>query len=1059
MKNLLKSLQLSVLAVSVLAAGCGLRTENIAEMFSGQDIIGNRPSTPESTFMIVKLKLPALLDSVVQENGQLKVDADMRAAVVQEQEQAIVNMQAAVPELKVIYRYMMTMNGIAVVLPTKSVETLKKVSSLASSAPIQVLSAPKVLNEQPANAEKLNGPNPLQLIGADKAHQIKVKSKDGTEVNLEGQGIKVGIIDTGIDFTHFMMAGEGTKEAYKAIDPKKSASVGYPNKKVLGGIDLVGTEFDAGSVTESRRIPVPDDNPIDEQGHGTHVAGTVAGLGDDVYHYSGVAPQADLYAIKVFGAGGSTSDSVVIAGMEYAVDPNGDGDLSDRLDVLNLSLGSDFGSARGYYREVLTRVDKAGIAVLIASGNSGNFDYITGSPAVNDEALSVAASVDNSLVNVLFGAIAFDSKNLGHILTERVEGTVGKPISEVPGLKGKLVYIGLANEDLKPEQTEALRGNIALIDRGLVPFQEKVGRALIAGAVGVVVVNNQEGPPLAMGGDQNFPIPAVMIPMDLGGKIKAELQAGNEVTVDFTSTEKIERPEFVDTITSFSSKGPRGGDSILKPEISAPGQNILSAAMGQGGAAVRFSGTSMATPHMAGVLALMKQAYPTLSAAELKSIAMGRTVPLKEGISRQGAGRVQVDRAVTSPLVALPASYSLGRVQIEGRKTLARELAIKNLTSETLDLELSFLSHEGNLKLQDSGTVKIEANGITQLGLKFLVDARSMQTPVQEMSGWVLLKKGTEEVYRIPVLAVVRRVSNVTAESLVVSADSAVGAEGSLSVLTLKNNSASNKGEALLFNLLGTDERKSTADNDRKFCDLEAVGYKIITKYLNNQPKQVLQVVGKFYEPLTTFNYCELTVLIDGNGDGQPDQELAAINMDNVEGLSQGPGQNFGSVLFNFAKMREIRVNAEKSGKKSGEISYVPAVVAAIGLQPRNQSTVHVVEMLVESLAKTSTGELSVKVAALDAGGDDQDQADDYYKLNEKEWMPISVQPGSQSFQDLPDSVEVKAGETVSVQFNKGQGSQPLMLLLPDNATVTSDVLSDKQMILVTPDFKVPDTF
>lgn len=1054
MKNLLKSLQLSVVAISVLVVGCGVRTGTIAEMFSGQDIIGNRPSTPESTFMIVKLKLPALLDSAVQENGVLKVDQNLRAAVLQEQEQAIAKMQTVAPELKVLYRYSMTMNGLAVVLPTKNVDDLKKVSGLASSAPIQVLSAPKVLNEHPANAEKLSGPTPIQLIGADKAHQIKIKDKDGNEVSLEGQGIRVGIIDTGIDFTHFMMAGEGTQAAYKAVDPN-ALSVGYPNKKVLGGIDLVGTQYDAASTSEARRIPVPDDNPIDEQGHGTHVAGTVAGIGDNTYHYSGVAPLADLYAIKVFGASGSTSDSVVIAGMEYAVDPNGDGDLSDRLDVLNLSLGSDFGSARGYYREVLTRVDKAGIAVLIAAGNSGNFDYITGSPAVNDEALSVAASIDNSLVNTLFGAVAFDSKNLGHILTERVEGSVGKPISEVPGLKGKLVYIGLANEDLKPEQIEALRGNIALIDRGLVPFQEKVGRATLAGALGVVVANNQEGAPISMGGDQNFPIPAVMIPLELGARIKAEILSGNEVIADFTSTEKIERPELVDTITGFSSKGPRGGDSILKPEISAPGQNILSAAMGQGGAAVRFSGTSMATPHMAGVLALMKQAFPTLTGAELKSIAMGRVTPLKEGISRQGSGRVQVDRAVTSPIVTSPSSYSLGKVQIEGRKTMARELSIKNISSEAQELEVSFVTHEGNLKLQNAGTVKVAVGESTQVLLQFAIDARSMKTPVQEMSGWVILKKGSEEAYRIPVLAVVRKVSNVEAQSLTVSSDSAVGAEGSLSVLTLKNSSASNNGEALLFNLLGTDERKATSDNDRKFCDLEAVGYRIVTKYLNQEPKQVLQVVGKFYEPLTTFNYCELTVLIDGNGDGQPDQELAAISMDNVEGLSQGPDQIFGSVLFNFAKMREIRLEAEKSGKRSGEISYAPAVLGAIQLKPRNLSTVHMVEMLVENLAKTPTGELQVKVAALDAGGDDQNLGDDYYKLTEKEWMPISVQADSQSFVGLPETVEVKAGETVNVQFTKGQGSQPLMLLLPDNATVVSDVLSDKQMILVNPVFKV----
>ncbi|RYZ68147.1 MAG: hypothetical protein EOP05_16785, partial [Proteobacteria bacterium] len=128
--------------------------------------------------------------------------------------------------------------------------------------------------------------------------------------------------------------------------------------------------------------------------------------------------------------------------------------------------------------------------------------------------------------------------------------------------------------------------------------------------------------PIAMGGGEaTFPIPAIMIKKDLGAKLKAELTKG-EVTIAFKTPDRIEKPELIDTITGFSSKGPRSIDAMLKPEISAPGSLIISAKMGGGTAGVEMSGTSMAAPHMAGVMALLKQAQPTLSSRELKSVAM-----------------------------------------------------------------------------------------------------------------------------------------------------------------------------------------------------------------------------------------------------------------------------------------------------------------------------------------------------------------------------------------------------------------------------------------------------
>ena len=143
-----------------------------------------------------------------------------------------------------------------------------------------------------------------------------------------------------------MFGGAATVAAYEAVDADLS-SASFPNAKVVGGYDFVGSAFDSGSSRWQERLPTPDLNPIDESGHGTHVAGTVAGIGDDLETYDGVAPEAKLHALKVFGRNSSTNDAVVIAALEYAADPNGDMDTSDRLDVVICPWGG-YGTLGGY---------------------------------------------------------------------------------------------------------------------------------------------------------------------------------------------------------------------------------------------------------------------------------------------------------------------------------------------------------------------------------------------------------------------------------------------------------------------------------------------------------------------------------------------------------------------------------------------------------------------------------------------------------------------------------------------------------------------------------------
>jgi subtilisin family serine protease len=575
-------------------------------------IYSTRPQTTQPVITTLKLKNPSLLETAERQNGVLSVDNELIQAIQLEQAATIAALQKISPDIKVLIRYRLVLNALTILAPTETLDKIRALPQVILSEKSSSFARPQPLADE--NQVGLVGPNTsVKFIGAEAAYAQ----------NIHGEGMRVGIIDTGIDYTHKMFLGEGTEEAYKNNNPALT-NMAFPGKKVVGGVDLVGTEYDAASPIFAKHIPVPDLNPLDEAGHGTHVAGTVAGLGDGVNTYNGVAPSADLYAIKVFGANGSTSDEIVIAALEYAVDPTGDLSFKEQLDVVNLSVGSDYGNAHTMYSHAVKNLVHGGTVVVASAGNSGDKNYVTGAPAVVDDAISVASSIDNMTQNIFFSTIQFSFTN-DVMNAEAVEGAITKPLAEVTELKGEVIAVGFADADFVPPLKDQIKGKVALIDRGRVAFSEKIKRAQEAGAIGVVVANNVDEDPFTMGGEGKFAIPGVMITKTTGAMIRTQLAVG-VVTVDLKSTVKIDKPWLIDTISSFSSRGPRSEDGMIKPEITAPGSNIVSAERGGGEKGVLMSGTSMAGPHIAGVMTLLKQKYKNLNALELKSVLMGDAV-------------------------------------------------------------------------------------------------------------------------------------------------------------------------------------------------------------------------------------------------------------------------------------------------------------------------------------------------------------------------------------------------------------------------------------------------
>jgi subtilisin family serine protease len=409
----------------------------------------------------------------------------------------------------------------------------------------------------------------------------------GLPANITGAGVRIGIIDTGIDYQQPMFGGSGLLADYQANDRVTIHAGLFPTAKVVGGTDFAGDAYTGSN------LPAPDPNPTDCNGHGSHVAGTAAGFGvnADGTTYTGpygpatpfsslrigpgAAPQALLYALRIFGCKGSTS--LTPQAIDWAIDPDGDGDFSDHLDVINMSLGSNYGGISDISAMAAENAALAGVIVVAAAGNAGDTYFIHSSPASATRAIAVAASADPGagaggevVVNSPAGiarayAAAPDAFGNG----------APPPAGQIANVVVVSAGSGVASQGCSAlTNAAAVAGNIALVDRGTCSFQTKAATAQAAGAIGVIVVNNVPGDPtlVVMAGDAtqpNITIPAVLISSNDGTTIRSQLPGVN-ATLAAASTG--------DSITAFTSRGARNVTPpiLLKPDVTAPGLNIPS---------------------------------------------------------------------------------------------------------------------------------------------------------------------------------------------------------------------------------------------------------------------------------------------------------------------------------------------------------------------------------------------------------------------------------------------------------------------------------------------------
>ena len=714
---------------------------------------------------------------------------------------------------------------------------------------------------------------------------------------FDGTGVRVAVLDSGIDYTHRNLGGEGTLAAYEAAygtTPDKSNGKPtqrdglFPTAKVVDGFDFVGEQWPIGPRTE-------DDDPIDFEGHGTHVADIIAGRSRDGKHV-GMAPGASLIALKVCSSVASSCNGIaLLKAMDFAVDPNGDGDTSDAVDVINMSLGTDYGQVEDDLSLAATNAINLGVVVVTSAGNGSNMPYKVGSPSTAPGVISVAQTQVPSaqafpLVINAPAAIAGVYKN-----TETVSWA---PIGA--GVTGDVVYVGRGCPD-SSAAADVFRvppaGKIALIDRGSCSVSLKVDRAAKAGAKGVLIGLVAAGDPISFsnGGGTQF-VPTMVITQADASGIKGQLAVPALVNVSLSPAAAI---ALVGSMAGSSSRGPSISFQTIKPEIGAPGAS-LSAEAGTGSEETAFGGTSGAAPMVAGAAALLVQAFPRHSPARIKAMLMNSaetvvyTNPaLRPGelapISRIGAGELRVDRAIGQTSVAWnrenkSAALSFGALEVSGSTLVRQSLRIENFSNSdrtfTVTPSFRFANDQasGAVRVNAPRQVRVPAHGHEDIEVSLAIDPTKLPTWTlnggslggrgdllngPEYDGYLTLTAGPEKL-SVPWHVLPRK---------------AAATEGELSdsdrgnlTLKLKNNGAES-GDYELFSLTGTsrtlpmDALPKPGDNFA-VVDLRAIGVRHLPFADGDFLEFAINTFGRRAHP----NYpAEFDVEIDTNGDGKPD--------------------------------------------------------------------------------------------------------------------------------------------------------------------------------------------
>ncbi len=595
----------------------------------------------------------------VELSGSPVADGSTLAAVRSEKAAFRRNASAAGVRFKERREYHTLFNGFAVEVDAAERLKIARIPGVKAMYPVAIVERPTAVRTDDTAP---NDDASLALTGVDIAQN---------QLGLSGAGIKVGIIDTGIDIDHPAFGGTGTP-----------GTTAFPNAKVVAGYDLVGDNYNS-SGTGDQLTPVPDPVPDDCNGHGTHVSGIVAANGGGV---KGVAPKASLAMYRVFGCTGTSSSEVILEALERA--------YADGVQVINQSLGAARQWPQYPTAQATSRLVNKGVVMVASIGNNGpggsspDALFAAGAPGVGDKVIGVA-SYDNAQLSFSVGGTPYG-----------YNAATGAPFAPTSGSlpMAKTGTTTTADDGCAARPAGTFTGQAVLIRRGTCSFYIKASNAQAAGAAAVVLYNNAAGalnPTVA--GTPAVTIPVVAITAAQGATLDAAIAAG-PTTLNWGSAYVSFPFGTGGLISGFSSFG-LTAELGFKPNIGAPGGAILSTyPLELGGTAV-LSGTSMSSPHVAGAAALILEAKPHTSSQQMmgrmqnvadpKNWSGNASLGLLDHSFRQGAGMLDVPGTVTATATVSPSQIATGE---SANGAYVQTLTVRNLSTSPASYDIGHVA-------------------------------------------------------------------------------------------------------------------------------------------------------------------------------------------------------------------------------------------------------------------------------------------------------------------------------------------------------------------------------
>jgi subtilisin family serine protease len=866
---------------------------------------------------------------------------------------------------QVLFSYQDAYNGLAARVALKDLAT---VSSL-----------PGVTAVYPSRVVKRNNLAGIPYIGADTAWN---------DTGFTGTGVKIGVIDTGIDYYHANFGGTDGAAKFAADDSTIIEPGTFPTAKVAGGTDFVGNDYDASSDDPAKNTPKPDPDPLDCNGHGSHTAGTAAGEGvlSDGSTYTGpyngttiaghswnvgpgVAPEATIYAYRVFGCEGSATDAVIVAALNRA--------LEDGVDVVNMSLGSPFGRNDAPDSVASNTLAEAGVVIVASAGNEGSGAYITGSPGVGTRVLEVAA-IDASSPTFPGATISLSTGTsiLAQLSNGPFQGEAGAALPAGPLAVAVLrdsypngpVSLGCDPADFA-NYPGGVAGKFVVTLRGTCARVHKAILGQKAGAAAVAMIDTSPNFPPFEGkvtsdpdtGEQfDLTIPFFGVRGVLGPAPTDDgdtLVAADGGTAGFAAA-TVPNPGY-QRAAGFTSGGPRNVDSAVKPEVSAPGVSVKSTAIGTGTEGTRMSGTSMAAPHTAGLAALVTQAHPdwsteAIKAAILDTAEAGPSKILGYNVRIAGNGVIQARRAVDTVGYATTSggsdTLSFGYEPLGGAYSETLPMTLNNTSGSALTYDLSVATNLGQLGADVSVSptqVTVPAGGSATANVTASLSADAVAAlPPAEASNFGALvtvkgaivatpTTGGAGVYalHVPYVLVPRGLSNVTAGA---AKGKPSGVGPSFTVQVPVANAGIHSGLADVYSW-GIHDANDTAGAEDSL-DIRDVGVQVQPREFlcgsdpagvcgTENDRSVLFAVnmyGLWSNPAVN----EVDIPIDTNGDGNADFIVVGVDLGAV--LAGDFNGQFASFIFDAEGNLVDAWVAD--APMNGSTMLLPALASEIGL-------------------------------------------------------------------------------------------------------------------------------